>query len=118
MRQTDARLFTAVRSDKEIEILFIHSAAATHSLVRGSIRPMAGWYSRYYGCRIPTTTLQSYMKTHLPQVMVFAIKPSGMGISVPENLLSEILPIDVVPLLRSSDFMATAGSPGNLEPVS
>jgi hypothetical protein len=117
VRQMDARLFTVGWSDKEMEIFFIHSEAANHSLARGSIMPMAGWYSRYYGCRIPTTTLRSIMKTHLPGVMVFGIKPSGMRISLPKTLAAESLPVAVIPTLRSSDFIACAELHSNLEPV-
>ncbi len=118
VRQTAPSQFTAAWEDKGIEICFIHRTAATHSVVSGSTEPMAGWYSRYYGYRIPTATLRSFMKTSLPRVMIFEIKPSGTRITLPADFGAESLPAEVITLLQSTELMASTRSIGNLEPLS
>jgi hypothetical protein len=83
-RRSD-RVVAASRDDSELEILWLSPEDDGLVLLHGSDAPMAGWYSRYYGSIMPTSTISASFAGTLPWRAITVFKPSGACFSMPED---------------------------------
>lgn len=100
--------FTAESDTSCLDIGFLSRQPSDGLILQGSMDPMAGWYSRYYGSKEPAPTLIAKMKVQLPATMLTAIKPAGKRLTLPHDLPQALLGIDMFNLLLSDEFSAFA----------
>lgn len=87
-----------------IEIVRLSKEPSEPDLLYGSDNPRGGWYSRYYGQKIPTVTLRWSEQKDLPTVSVIGLKPSGTTVCAGFEDLCPDLPDAAVSLVRSRAF--------------
>ena len=79
-------------------------------VLNGEMDLGGGWYSRYYGSKIPAAAVKGRVKAQLPAGLLVAVKPSAGVLDVPHDLPWTLLPHDISNFLRSSKFSAFVGS--------
>ena len=72
------------------------------SVLQGSMDPMGGWYSRYYGSKVSAPTLTVKTKVQLPATMLAVVKPSDARLILPRDLPETLFARDLSDLLRLS----------------
>jgi len=77
-----------------------------HTVLRGSMDPICGWYSRYYGFKIPSPTLRGKVRTQLPANVLIGIRPPGQSLELPQDLTDAIFPPGVYDFLISTAVRA------------
>lgn len=100
---TDCRMKAAGPTGR-LEIRLLGARPFHPSVLRGSNDPMAGWYSRYYGDRVPTSTLVWSQVIRLPTGALMGFKEPGTHVSIPSDLPVSELPAAFHALLNSEEF--------------
>ncbi len=90
--------------DKRVKILRESPQAHAPHVLEGSESPMGGWYSRYYGQKVPSPTLRWSYRTALPTVAVLGIKPAGYTVHETLRVPRCGLPEEAVFLIQSPRF--------------
>jgi hypothetical protein len=91
--------FSAWTLNERLEVTIRQSPEADYSVLRGSMEPVAGWNSRYYGFRITSTTLRATMRCRLPANIVVKLTPPDQDIQVPDDLPVGLFPAGVLDFL-------------------
>ncbi len=100
--KTSTGSFSARSLNERIEIAIKHSSPQVDvSILRGSVDPIAGWNSRYYGFKIPAPALRAITRCQLPTNVLVKITPPGQEIHVPENMPDDLFPPGVFNFLLS-----------------
>ncbi|MBI4963102.1 MAG: alginate lyase family protein [Desulfomonile tiedjei] len=94
------RSFTAESGTSKLDIGLLSGHPFDTAILQGSMDPLAGWYSRYYGHKVPSPTVSVGMKVRLPTNLLTAIKPSGGKLTLPRDLPETLLGPDFSGLLR------------------
>ena len=84
--------FSAWTLNERLEVTIRQSCEADYSILRGSMNPVGGWNSRYYGFRIPSMTLRATMRCRLPANILVKFTAPGQDIQVPDDLTEELFP--------------------------
>ena len=92
--------FSAWTLDDRLEITVRQSFEADYSVLRGSMNPIAGWNSRYYGFRIPSVTLRATMRCALPANILVKFAAPGQDIQIPDDLPVGLFPPGVLDYIR------------------
>lgn len=106
VKQSREHVVTAMRDGSELEILWLSPHDTALEILRGSKEPMAGWYSRYYGSILPTTTVAASFSGRLPWRAITILRPSGTPIDVPEGLALPAFAPNFADLICSEEFAA------------
>jgi len=93
--------FTAEFGTDRLDISFLSRHPSEASILHGSMVPMAGWYSRYYGSKAPSPTLMMKMSVQLPATLLTVFKPSAEKLTLPRDLPHAPLGSDMFDLLLS-----------------
>ena len=99
--ETGPGSFSAWTLNERLEVTIRQSSEANYSVLRGSMNPVAGWNSRYYGFRIPAPTLRATMRCRLPANILVKFTAPGQDIQVPKNIPEELFPPGVFDFLLS-----------------
>jgi len=92
--------FAAQFGADRLDISFLSLSPFDTSILEGSMDPMAGWYSRYYGSKAPSPTLMAQMKVQLPATLLAAVKPADEKLTLPRGIPENLLGSDVSDLLH------------------
>lgn len=77
----------SVKSGRDaLEVAVLYGGAFDLSVLCGSTTPFGGWYSRYYGSKVPTATLVGTIRTRLPMISAVSIGRRGKDPAVPRGL--------------------------------
>lgn len=95
---------SAAWDESELEILVLSSHGDGPAFLHGSEEPLGGWYSRYYGSILPTTTMVKKYKGTPPLTELTILKPSDASLSLPEDFLLTSLATDFADLLCSEEL--------------
>jgi hypothetical protein len=86
VRMVDSASFVASCGSASLDCTLL-GGKGDLSILAGSESPLAGWYARYYGHRIPASTLLGRSRGRLPRMLLLVIKPSGHAFDLPEEAL-------------------------------
>ena len=103
VQQTDIGLVSASCGDLSFDVILLANRMET-SILRGSLTPPGGWFSRYYGLREPSSTLRCHGRCVPPMVMLAVIKLSGRELTIPQEFPGVSLPPGALDLLRSEEM--------------
>jgi len=98
--------FSAWTLNERLEVTIRQSFEADYSILHGSMNPVAGWNSRYYGFKIPSATLTATMRCQLPANIVVKFTAPGQDIQALHDLPDELLPPGVFDFLLSEVALA------------
>jgi len=101
VEQVASGVFKAFSEESVLDIVLCQGSDKV-TVLRGSERPPAGWYSRYYGHKVPAVTLTRRRKAVLPACAVTAFVKAGQSVRIPRDLLSSPLPTELLELLKST----------------
>jgi len=102
----ESRVVTMRHETAAVDILLPGGDTCDVSVLEGSTDPWGGWYSRYYGSIVPTTTILSRKRTGFPTVSAMALKPAGSApVALPTDLAS-ILPSEIFDVIMSHEMAA------------
>ncbi len=104
----DGQDFHATKGDSLLQGVVLMNGTADLSVLRGSIHPIGGWNSRYYGHKVPACTLSARVKADLPTVALTALKPSGSSLPFPAQAIVPLIPAAAGELLLGDDFRTFA----------
>jgi hypothetical protein len=102
VRRIGESLVTASCGETSFEICFL-AAGMNTSILKGSEDPVGGWYARYYGQRIASTTLRGRKRVILPMAMLTVIKRAGCSLTVSQEVADGFFPPGTFDLLRSTE---------------
>jgi hypothetical protein len=101
---------TAELGPSRLDIIMLNGHFDEVCVLNGEMDLGGGWYSRYYGSKIPAAAVKGRVKAQLPAGLLVAVKPSAGVLDVPHDLPWTLLPHDISNFLRSSKFSAFVGS--------
>ncbi len=110
VRQEASDSLTAELETNRLDIIFLNPHSDEVSILNGQTDPVGGWYSRYYGSKVAAPTVRGRMKVQLPSAALTSFKSSAGVLSVPPDVPWELLPPDMLDLLRCNRFSTFAGS--------
>jgi hypothetical protein len=93
---TENQRFLVTSPESSLDLVLFGQGSMTGSVITGSLAPLGGWSSSYYGCRIPIPTVIVRQRVRLPAQLTTVIKPSGCRMSIPPDLPSSRLPTEMV----------------------
>ena len=82
--------FAASAAMEGLDVLLIGPERTETVVLRGSVNPTGGWYSRFYGFKESISTLRSTVECDLPACLVTAIKPCDGQLEIPPESLALI----------------------------
>jgi len=88
------QFFTAELGADRLDINFLSRHPFVASIRQGSLDPIAGWHSRYYGSKAPAPTLMAQMKVQLPATLLTAVKPADEKLSLPRDIPATVFAPD------------------------
>ena len=110
IEKKNGRLFGALSGADHLDILLLGIDSGQVSVLHESTEPMGGWYSRFYGSVIPTSSIRASTVRTLPTSTVTAIKPLGRQLSLPGDIPESIMTGEMLQWLRS-DFFSSFSQP-------
>jgi hypothetical protein len=90
--QVSAENFTASAAVGDLDVTFLGPEGTETFILRGSVNPTGGWYSRSYGLKEPISTLRATVQTELPTRFVTLVKPRGRDLTIPPETLTSVIP--------------------------
>jgi hypothetical protein len=75
-----------------LDLVFGSLSPVILTILKGSTSPMAGWYSPYYGNRIPSPSVIVRQRAMLPAYLVTIIKPYGSRVTIPGDVPNDRIP--------------------------
>jgi hypothetical protein len=100
VRQIGASLVTVSNGDTSFEVSLLAPGMDT-SVLKGSENPLGGWYSRYYGHRIASTTLRSHGRCVLPRDILLVLKRTGCDLTISQEVARSFFPQGTFDRMRS-----------------
>jgi hypothetical protein len=104
------RHVSAAWDRSKLEIICLSHDFQGLQLLYGSMEPMGGWYSRYYGSIQPTTTMLATFEGTLPATALTIIKPSDTALVIPEDMSLPMIADKFADLMSGKDFKEFARS--------
>ncbi|MFH0826077.1 MAG: alginate lyase family protein [Pseudomonadota bacterium] len=90
LKETEEGRILARSNSGELETAVLKPRGVSLKSAKGSLDPITGWHSRFYGHKVPSYTVRLDMEVALPAGFVTVLKRAGVDLTIPDDLAARL----------------------------